>query len=269
MISRIKLAYKYLRNGRMDDYLMILAYAKKKEYQIISLDKYVNKQFDQDKKVLILRHDIDHVSKGAEIMFQFEKNLGAYASYYFRQSTVDEKLIKEIHTYGSEASLHFETLSDYAKEKNITTKDELYENDFKQICLTRLKNELTLFREKYSVPCETIASHGEFINRIIATPNNILTEDKSSYDFLKIKMEAYNKYLVDSFDIYISDTIMEINQGYLYGCDPITAINNNNKVILFLTHPNHWYYSSYQRVRKIVKSIVKASVHQEEKFRRI
>lgn len=269
-MNRVDLVGRYLLNNRLDDYFKILAYAKENEYQIISLARYVNKQFNQDKKVLILRHDIDHINKGTELMFEIEKAAGAYASYYFRHCTEDGTLIKKIRDYGSEVSLHFETIADYAKENNITSKEVLYHNDFRKICLVKLKQDLELFRTKYNLLCETIASHGEFINRVIETPNNTLTEDQSVYDYLNIRMEAYNAQLINSFNIYISDTVMEINNGYIYGCDPINAMKDkDNKVILFLTHPNHWYYSPWQRIRKIVKCLIKAPVDTNREFRRI
>lgn len=89
MIKRLKLFIKYLQNNRIEEYDGILKKAKKENYNIISLRDYIEKKYDKDKKLLILRHDIDHVSNGTKMMFEVEKKYGVHSSFYFRNSTYE------------------------------------------------------------------------------------------------------------------------------------------------------------------------------------
>ncbi len=268
-MNRFQLIIKYLKNDRVKDYEEILNFAVKNNYELISLRDYIEKKYDNSKKFLILRHDIDHYSNGAAMMFEIEKKYEATASYYFRNFTIDADFIKRIEKYGSEATLHFETIADFVKEHNIKTKEELFKINFKEKCLENLKINLSKFRNSFKSPCITIASHGEYENTLVQTPNNYLTEDTSVYNYLGIKLEAYNKNFIDSLDCYISDTVMEINNGFRYGLHPIEAIEKGRKNILFLTHPNHWHYSKYKQFKKIVKMIIKKPIIKTDMFKRI
>ena len=260
----------YIKNNRIREYEIILDKARSSNYEIISLLDYVNHNFDQSKNILLLRHDIDHVSFGANLMFELEKKYSAHSSFYFRNSTIDEKLIQEIAEYGSEVSLHFETIADFVKQHKITTKDELYKTNFKQECLHDLKLNLDYFRNKFKLPCLTIASHGEYENALVQTSNNVLTEDTASYAYLGIKLEAYDKNFIENVvTAYISDCPIEYNEGYRYGITPMEAMNNNEKFICFLSHPNHWHYNFYNQCRKILKTMIKKPIKKYENFKRV
>ena len=87
MIIRLKLFVKYLQNKRIDEYDSIIRKAKNANYNIISLRDYIEEKYDKDKKLLVLRHDVDHISNGTKMMFEIEKKHGVTASYYFRNST--------------------------------------------------------------------------------------------------------------------------------------------------------------------------------------
>jgi len=269
-MNRLKLFIRYLKNDRIKEYEKIIKLAKENDYEIISLRNYVENNFDDSKKILILRHDVDHFSDGTKMMFEVEKKHKVKASYYFRHKTFEPKLMKEIEEYGSEASLHFEPIADFVKANKIRSKEELFSyKDWKERCLNILKADLDRFRNLLNIKCVTIASHGEKENSLVQTPNNYLTEDISVYDFLGIKLEAYNKDFIKKVSCYISDVPIEINNGYRYGVSPIEAIKRNEKFILFLTHPNHWHYSLWKQFKKLVKVLLKGAVYKKEEFKRI
>jgi len=267
---RLKLFVKYLQNNRIAEYDNIVKTAVKKEYQVISLRDYIEEKYNKTKKLFILRHDIDHFSDGTKMIFEVEKKYGVTSSFYFRNSTYESKLMKEIEAYGSEASLHFEPIADYIKANpSIRNKEDLFESDFEEKCLEILKSNLNRFRLLLDIPCITIASHGEYENSLVDTPNNYLTEDIDSYEYLNIKLEAYNKNMIEKVTCYISDVPIEINDGYNYGISPIKAIENNENFIMFLSHPNHWYYSRWKQFKKLVKVIIKNPITKKKSFRRI
>jgi hypothetical protein len=270
MMLRLKLFIKYLLNNRIREYDEIIKKAKQEDYAVISLRDYIENKYDTSKKLFVLRHDVDHVSNATRMMFEIEKKYGVTSSFYFRNLTYEPKLMKEIESYGSEASLHFEPIADFVKANpEIRNRNDLFRTDFKYRCLKVLKANLERFRVLCDIPCVTIASHGEYENSLVQTPNNYLTEDTSVYDYLGIKLEAYNKELIEKVTCYISDVPIEINDGYRYGVTPFEAIENNEKFIIFLSHPNHWHYSPWKQFKKIVKVLIKQPVNSKESFKRI
>lgn len=270
MIKKLKLFVKYLQNNRISEYEQIIKRAKEVNYEIISLRNYVEGKYDKSKKLFILRHDVDHLSNGTKMMFEVEKKYEVTSSFYFRNSTYEPKLIKEIENYGSESSLHFESIADFVKANpNIINKEDLFKTNFQEKCLKVLKANLDRFRLLCDIPCVTIASHGERENTLVSTPNNFLTEDVRTYDYLGIKLEAYNQEMISKVTCYISDVPIEINDGYRYGVHPLEAIKNGESFIMFLTHPNHWHYSAFKLFKKLIKVLIIKPINKKENFKRI
>lgn len=205
-----------------------------------------------------------------KISSKWIKKYAVKSSFYFRNSTFEPKLMKEIEGYGSEASLHFEPIADFVKANNIKTKEELYQyNNWEERCLHILKCNIERFRNLLSIPCVTIASHGEYENSLVSTPNNYLTEDIATYEQLGIKVEAYNKEMIEKVTCYISDVPIEINKGYKYGTTPFEAIKKEEKFIMFLSHPNHWHYNILRQFKKLVKVLIKKPINKKESFKRV
>ena len=270
LFKKIELFKRYLKNNRIKEYEKIIKEAINSNYEIISLRDYIEQKYDKDKKLLILRHDVDHLSDGTKMMFEVEKRYGVKSSFYFRNSTYEPKLMKDIEEYGSEASLHFEPIADFIKANpQIESKEDLYKTDFEERCLKILKANLERFRLLLDIPCITIASHGEFENILVDTPNNYLTEDIKSYKYLDIKLEAYNIDMLMRVTCYISDVPIEINNGFLYGTTPIEAIKNGEEFIMFLSHPNHWHYNPWKQFKKLVKVIFFKPINKHVTFKRI
>ena len=269
-MNRLKLFIKYLINNRINEYDSIIKKALENDYNVISLRDYVEKKYDSTKKLFILRHDVDHFSDGTQMMYEVEKKYSVTSSFYFRNCTYEPKLMKEIEAYGSESSLHFEPIADFVKANNIKNRDELDTfTDWEGKCLVILKANLQRFRNLLELPCRTIASHGEYENTLVQTPNNFLTENIDTYEFLDIELEAYNLKMIEQVSCYISDVPIEINGGYKYGTTPLQAIENKEQFIMFLSHPNHWHYSVWKQFRKLVKIIVRKPENSGMEFKRI
>lgn len=268
-MHRIALIKKVICNDRINEYESIIALAKENNYEIISLRRYAQSEYDPSKNVLVLRHDIDSINKGTEMMFEIEKKYGVFSSFYFRNSTFTPVLMKEIEKYGSESSLHFETIADYLKANpDIQTKEMLYKTDFQDRCLKLLKFDIEKFRILLDIPCLTIASHGDSINRLFDIPSNVLTENSEAYKYLGIQLEAYDSVFLEKA-CYISDCPIDLNYGYRYKTTPVTAIKNKEKLIVFLTHPEHWYLQYFDIIYKTLKILIKGSTERIDTFRRI
>ncbi|MDB5053869.1 MAG: hypothetical protein JWM44_1919 [Bacilli bacterium] len=267
--NRFNIFRKYVANNRLEEYDQILKKARELGYQLISLRDFVEHQYEADRKMIILRHDVDGNSQGARKMFELEQKYGAHASYYFRHSTFNPPLMKDIEKYGSESSFHYEPIAEYSRARGITTKEELFKTNFEVECLQILKNDIERYRLLLQIPCTTIASHGAPENRLLDTPNNFLTENPLTYEALGIKLEAYNKEFISKITCYVSDYAIEINNGYKYGTHLFEAMKRGEKMILFLTHPELWHYEGKRRLKKVVKSILKAPERRAIHFKRI
>ena len=262
-MSRLSKIITFIRNNRINEYERILKTALEYKYSVISLKDYLKYQ---PQKAFILRHDVDYPSKATSQIFHIEKKLGVTSSFYFRKSTFDFPLMKKIENYGSEASLHFETVSDFAKSEGIYSKQELNKYDWKNTCLTLLKLDLENLRTNYGLKCLTIASHGDPRNNLIETTNYFLTYEKKSYEKLNIELEAYNQSFIYSLDSYISDDSPEINNGFHYNNNPFDEMQKGRSKILFLTHPNHWHWDKLTKLKKIFKVGVFGEIKKDIKF---
>ncbi len=262
-MSRYKKILSFIRNNRIEEYKAILTKALSLKYSVISLKDYLT---FQPEKAFILRHDIDYKSKATSMMFNIERDLGVTASYYFRKSTFNLPLMKEIENYGSEASLHFETVSDFAKAKSVYSKKELNNFKWKEICLNNLKADIDNLRNNYGLKCSTIASHGDPRNNLIETANYFLTWEENAYKKLDIQLEVYNKNFISSLDAYISDDSPEINNGYHYNNNPFDEMKKGYSKILFLTHPNHWHWNYISKLKKITKLVLNGETQKDIDF---
>ena len=108
----------------------------------------------------------------------------------------------------------------------------------------------------------------EYKNSLVETLNNFLTENVNTYNFLNIKLESYNKDMINKVTSYIGDVILKINSRYKYGITFFEAIENDERFIVFLSHPNHWHYSGWEQFKKLVKIIVRKPVNSTKNFRR-
>ena len=227
--------------SRLSEYERLLKESLRLGYQHVSLIEYSNilnsSGFDKEGRYFIHRHDIDTDIRTAKKIFSIEKSLGIRASYYFRIKTLDYMFMQEICEYGSEAGYHFEELSDYCKRYNIKSKFEAL-NNLNEIRSIFRRNLVAISKES-NIKIQSVAAHGDFVNRHIRVANNVITEDCSLRKELGIECEAYDSELIDSFDVYISDKPYPI---YYSPLSPFQALEDpsKNRVICMTSHPRQW-----------------------------
>jgi hypothetical protein len=56
-----------------------------------------------------------------------------------------------------------------------------------------------------TIKIQSVAVHGDFVNRELGVINNVITDDLSLRKEPGIKCEAYDSILMNLFDLYISD----------------------------------------------------------------
>ncbi len=270
-MQRLELLKKYFANNRLDEYKEILRFALESKYKVVGVNDSILPLKETEDNLLILRHDVDHPSNGTLAMAKIENDLGLKSTFYFRWSTFNPPLIKQIFDMEHEVSLHYETFADYAIKKHLNSqKDKIMETDIVE-CRSNLKNEIAEFISRCAsfgvmLNIKTIASHGHVLNKLFNFPNNHLVKS-SHYEELGILMEAYDQTYISRLNVYISDQVIEINNGYRYGITPFQAIKKGEKRILFLTHPCHWSYSFLKRAKKLTKVLLKGSISKNESFK--
>jgi len=185
-------------------------------------------------KFLMHRHDIDTDIETARKLFVIEKRLNIKSSFYFRLKTLDFKFMKEIEEYGSEASYHYEEIATFAKRNRLRTVTEVRERLVEIRC--EFSNNFHAIEKQLGRKLTTVASHGDFVNRRLNFAN---TEILACHDLRAncgISCEAYDKKLLNVFDIYISD---KPYPQHFFPMSPFQAIEEKARICL-LTHPRQW-----------------------------
>lgn len=246
----------FFRPSKEDEYEKILKAARDNGYEfhtVLSFEGIVEKGRIGGKKYLILRRDIDTAdSKILRKMLALEKKYGARATYYFRWNTIDVKLMHEIAEAGGEASYHYEEIATYCYKNKIKTKDVMMQHieDIRDLFIVQYAR----FKEKTKQPCLTVASHGEFINAKLHTPNTIVV-DVRVRDTSGIIREAYDKLHIDMLTCRVADQVEMEN----FTNKAIAAIERGEPVLELLTHPRQWnspiWINFKEEINRVCKEI--------------
>lgn len=237
----------YFMKNRYKEYEEFLKAFLNAGYQFICIRDY-EKLKDKNCKHIILRHDIDSDVKIAKKMFEIEKQLNIKSTYYFRLCTFNAKLIKEIYEYGSEVGYHYEEIAQYCKDKRQFSKDFVY-NNIEEIKKCMINN-VSEFEEKAGIKIDSIASHGDFINRKINIRNEYLY-DKDMKKRLNL-IEAYD------IDRLIDFRTIDAMYPKYWQHDYKKAIDLNSQNVLILVHPRWWDKAPITRTMLEVERAVEA-----------
>lgn len=226
----------YLMPSRLGQYRALLQQAKDAGYAQLSVRAFFAGLEDgtAPARALVHRHDVDTDCRTAAKMFAIEAALGVRSSFYFRLSTLDYGLMREIEATGSEASYHYEEVADFAKRHHLREAEAVR---------ARMPEIRAQFEENYQriarelgVPLRTVASHGDFANRRIGVINHELLADPALRGRCGIVCESYDQALLAHFDLYISDLP---HPHYFRPLAPQAALGRFERICL-LTHPAQW-----------------------------
>lgn len=254
------------KNDRLSYYDMYIERALDHGYIVTSYIDYLEHYMDKCLKVMILRHDVDNSCSAVERMFEIERKYGVKATYYFRWSTIDMNLIRELDRHGFEAGLHYETLGRYCEENNISSVDA----GILKSCREILKAEIDKFNKWTGIRIKTCASHGHPKNMAMGISNNVLFEGED-YKSYGLEGEAYDRDFYErEKTVHISDCNILYNYGFFYGSNPLKEIYEGRKVVVFLSHPEYWQYSINSRIKMMVKLLSgRYTTSSSEEFKRI
>lgn len=243
----------YLMPSRLGQFDALVQQAKAAGYIQQSVREFMQAPPQRRLKTLVHRHDIDSDVRTAAKMFAIEARHGVKASYYFRLSTLDFGLMREIEAYGSEASYHFEEVADYAKRHHI--KDAGKVRSRFPIIRAHFRQNLERIERQLARKLVTVASHGDFANRRLKVINNEILDDAAFRADCGIACETYDPALLRQFDMYISDRPHPV---YFHPMTPQAALGGHSAICL-LTHPvqweTNWRESTRCNVRRLVEGL--------------
>lgn len=236
----------YFMKNRYSSYEKLICDLLENGYEFITISEY--KKLSKEGKHVIIRHDIDSDPKIARKMYEIEKKYDVKTTFYFRQKTMDDNLIRDIISYGSEFGYHYEEIATYVKKNKIKKKDEI----IKLIPIIREEFNLNLkkIEEKYNYVIHSVAAHGDFINRKFNITNSNIFDSKSNPNVI----EAYDKKIEGKLDARLSD---DYAPKYWKPYTPEEIIRNPvNKNILFLVHTRYWNSSPLGRFKEDMSRFV-------------
>jgi hypothetical protein len=232
MLSR--LYGDYLMPSQLAGYEDLVRAAHKGGYTQTSVRLYhdmVSEDRTRPDKVIVHRHDIDTDLRTTRKLFEIEKKHGIKSSFYFRLSTLDIGLMREIEEYGSEASYHYEELATYAKKNKI--KDAAALRDRLPEIRTDFIANFTRIEQRFGKKMRTVAGHGDFANRKLKVNNTEILADPQLRQRCGIEVETYDRTLMENIDIYITD---RPPPQFYYPSSPLASLGKHRRIYL-LTHP--------------------------------
>ena len=255
MLSR--LYCDYLMPSQLAAYEKVVRTAHEAGYTQTSVRAYfdlVREGRRIPEKVLVHRHDIDTDLRTTRKMFEIEKKHGIKSSYYFRLSTLDFSLMREIEEYGSEASYHYEELATYAKKNRIKCPIALRQR-MPEIRSDFIAN-FSRIEQRLGIKMRTVASHGDFANRRLKISNTEILDDQQLRAACGIECETYDRALLDHVDIYISDRPAP---QYYYPTSPLDALRAHRRICL-VTHPRqvetNWKENTKDNLFRVYEGLV-------------
>lgn len=231
----------YLKKSRLKYYKELLQTAKKNGYRMVGVLEYyeiiVNGRSSTDEKILINRHDIDTSPKVARKLFEIEQSVYGHdggATYYFRNSTIDKKLISEIEEYGYETGYHYEELASIAKKNKLRNRDDVITAmpEISQLFLA----DLSWYRKFTNTKSKTVASHGDFVNTFLQLQSYEILKDSKVREQSGIILEAYDEVITKDIKLRAADQD-ELDK---FSEKVVGGIIRGVSDIMILTHPRNW-----------------------------
>jgi len=187
------------------------------------------------RRLVVLRQDVDTDPATSRAMWQIEKQLRVQSTRYFRLGTLDFDFMKEIAATGSEASYHYEELSSFAKRRRLKSAAAV------RAALPEIRDvfakNLEQLRQRTGLPMDTVASHGDFVNRRLGVINKEILDNADFRAKVRIRHECYDTAVCSAVRSRHSDRpFPELWDTY----SPLIAAEQQISMIYVLLHPRHW-----------------------------
>jgi hypothetical protein len=235
--------------SRLTVYRDLLLLARERGYEITSVGRLWSllrgPGLTSGQRVLCLRHDIDTGIRTARRMWEIDRALGVRASYFFRLSTRDVDLMREIHRDGGEVSYHYEEIATEAKRLALHSTDEIRRR-MPEI-QAQFRRNLEDLRREVGAPMTIVASHGDWVNRRLGVANWTLLEDPALRVEVGIELEVYD----EAFRRHLTSRHSDRAYPRFWDRDPpYVALDNGTPIVYVLVHPRHWHVDRADNLRE-------------------
>jgi hypothetical protein len=243
-----------MRDFTLSAYELLLRTLQKNGYQFLTFEEYLKTPLQ--KKMVILRHDVDNLPQNSHNTALLENSLGIRSSYYFRivKQSNDPAVIRSIAKLNHEIGYHYEDLA-------------LAHGDRKK-ALAGFEANLTYFRQYY--PVKTICMHG---SPMTSWDNRKLWEDYNYTDY-GIIGEPYFEIDFSKF-LYLTDTGRRWDGEKVSVRDKVKSGNNQEfrttfdivkhvaelpNQIMITTHPQRWDNNMLPWMKEFVLQNIKNQI---------
>lgn len=235
--------------SRLPLFERLVATALQRGYSIASVRDYwrvINEQAPEpERRYLILRHDVDTDPATARRMLEIERAAGVTSSsYYFRLSTLDVLLMREIEEGGGEASYHYEELATLMKRCRPRTREAAME--LVPEAREAFRGNLDHVRARTNLAISTVAAHGDFANRALGVFNWEVLGDRDFRREVGVDLEAYDDEFMGHVTSHHWDTAPP---RHWIPMDPAVALARGERVVYLLVHPRHWHVARLANAR--------------------
>jgi hypothetical protein len=259
-----RLRRDYLRPGRLEEFSRLLCCSLDLGYETMTLSAFAELAAAGEVTIrgpiLLIRHDIDSDVSRARRMWQTERELGVVGSYFFRRSTWNVTLVRELSSTGFEVGYHYEELATLVKERGAATAAAA-----RALIIPareRLRTSLAELRATTGLPLDVLASHGDFANRAVGVSNVELLADRAFREEIGVRLEAYD--IEDHVDARSTDAASP-KDWWPY--DPLEALRRGERVVQVLVHPRAWGAAPVENARADLDRLRDAVVYRLRRAR--
>jgi hypothetical protein len=231
-----RLTADYVWRSRLQDYEKTLRGLRNCGFIFLTVSDFARRLRSGEtlpSRFCILRNDIDSDPNTAVAMFRIDKSLGIVGTYYFSLRTLRPTFAKQLRENGSEVGYHFEELATFAYRHNISEKTEILSHI--DTIRDDFRRNLNHFKEMMNFMPSSVASHGDFMNRVLHQTNSIIVDEAIKAEF-GLVCEAYDDDLMAAFDAVIIDDPV---QGWRPET-PEQAVIRGAQSLRVLVHPRSW-----------------------------
>jgi hypothetical protein len=231
----------YLQRERLDELERLLRLALDLGYEAKTLSVFAASATAD--RTLLLRHDIDSDVQRARRIWEIERKLGVVGSWFFRRSTWDVTLMRELSAAGCDVGYHYEELATVVKEAGIATAEGARAAVGE--ARARLRDAVAQLRADSGLALDVFAAHGDFANRVVGIPSTELLADADFRAEIGARLEAYD--IEERVDARSSDGVRP--EDYWWPTDPVEALHRGEPVVELLLHPRAWGAAPVENAR--------------------